>query len=73
MSLRVSGSDCLGGRSHLQTVKEKNVARRNQGALKNASETYLKGILGYTEDEVVSTDFIHDKRSSIFTPVRRSS
>jgi aspartate ammonia-lyase len=29
-------------------------------------ETYLKGILGYTEDEVVSTDFLHDSRSSIF-------
>ena len=35
-------------------------------AMKNASETYLKGILGYTEDEVVSTDFVHDTRSSIF-------
>ncbi len=37
-----------------------------KGALKKASETYLKGILGYTEDEVVSSDFIHDKTSSIF-------
>lgn len=35
-------------------------------ALKRASETYLKGILGYTEDEVVSTDFIHDPLSSIY-------
>jgi len=35
-------------------------------ALKNASETYLKGILEYTEDEVVSSDFIHCKSSSIF-------
>jgi glyceraldehyde 3-phosphate dehydrogenase len=35
-------------------------------AMKRASETYLKGILGYTEDEVVSTDFVHDDRSSIF-------
>jgi glyceraldehyde 3-phosphate dehydrogenase len=34
--------------------------------MKNASETYLKGILAYTHDEVVSTDFIHDKHSSIF-------
>ncbi len=34
--------------------------------MKKASETYLKGILGYTSDEVVSTDFIHDTRSSIF-------
>ncbi|MFN0130502.1 MAG: type I glyceraldehyde-3-phosphate dehydrogenase [Verrucomicrobiales bacterium] len=35
-------------------------------AMKKASETYLKGILAYTEDEVVSTDFIHDPHSSIF-------
>jgi glyceraldehyde 3-phosphate dehydrogenase len=36
------------------------------GLLKKASETYLKGILGYSDEEVVSTDFIHDTRSSIF-------
>ena len=35
-------------------------------AMKKASETYLKGILAYTSDEVVSTDFIHDTHSSIF-------
>src|SRR6185436_4962150 len=35
-------------------------------AMKKASKTYLKGVLGYTEDEVVSSDFIHDPRSSIF-------
>ena len=35
-------------------------------AMKEASETYLKGILGYTEDEVVSSDFIGDARTSIF-------
>ena len=34
--------------------------------MKKASETYLKGILAYTDDEVVSTDFIHDNHSSIF-------
>jgi glyceraldehyde 3-phosphate dehydrogenase len=34
--------------------------------MKKASETYLKGILGYADEEVVSTDFIHDARSSIF-------
>ncbi|MCX7882449.1 MAG: type I glyceraldehyde-3-phosphate dehydrogenase [Brevinematales bacterium] len=34
--------------------------------LKKASETYLKGILGYTDEELVSTDFIHDPRSSIY-------
>jgi glyceraldehyde 3-phosphate dehydrogenase len=35
-------------------------------AMKQASESYLKGILAYTEDEVVSSDFIHDGHSSIF-------
>ena len=35
-------------------------------AMKEASETYLKGILAYTTDGVVSTDFIHDPHSSIF-------
>jgi glyceraldehyde 3-phosphate dehydrogenase len=35
-------------------------------AMKSASESYLKGILGYTEEELVSTDFIHDERSSIY-------
>ena len=34
--------------------------------LKQASQTYLKGILGVTDEEVVSTDFIHDDRSSIY-------
>jgi glyceraldehyde 3-phosphate dehydrogenase len=36
------------------------------GLMKKASETYLKGILGYCTEEVVSTDFIHDERSSIY-------
>ena len=35
-------------------------------AMKEASETYLKGILGYTDEEVVSSDFIGDARTSIF-------
>ncbi len=35
-------------------------------AMKKASETYLRGILEYTEDEVVSSDFIHDRASSIY-------
>jgi glyceraldehyde 3-phosphate dehydrogenase len=35
-------------------------------AMKDASEGEMKGILGYTEDEVVSTDFLGDARTSIF-------
>ncbi|XP_050936090.1 glyceraldehyde-3-phosphate dehydrogenase, cytosolic isoform X3 [Cucumis melo] len=37
-----------------------------KAAIKEESEGNLKGILGYTEDEVVSTDFLGDNRSSIF-------
>jgi glyceraldehyde 3-phosphate dehydrogenase len=48
-----------------KTVKETSLDEI-KAAMKKASETYLKGILGYTEDEVVSSDFIHDGRSSIF-------
>jgi glyceraldehyde 3-phosphate dehydrogenase len=35
-------------------------------AMKKASEGELKGILGYTEDAVVSNDFLGDARTSIF-------
>merc|ERR1712166_334847 len=35
-------------------------------AMKHASETNLKGVLGYTEEQVVSSDFIGDSRTSIF-------
>jgi len=49
----------------VKTVKDTSLAEI-KAALKKASETYMKGILGYTEDEVVSSDYIHDQRSSIF-------
>lgn len=34
--------------------------------MKKASENELKGILGYTEDQVVSQDFVHETRTSVF-------
>jgi len=37
-----------------------------KAAMKKASETNMAGILGYTDAEVVSSDFITDPRSSIF-------
>ena len=49
----------------VRTVKETSY-QEICAAMKKASETYLKGILAYTDDEVVSTDFIHDNHSSIF-------
>jgi glyceraldehyde 3-phosphate dehydrogenase len=49
----------------VRTVKETSLKDIN-ALMKKASETYLKGILDYTSDEVVSTDFIHDQHSSIY-------
>ena len=49
----------------VRTVKETSYKAICE-AMKRASETYLKGILAYTSDEVASSDFIHDKNSSIF-------
>lgn len=37
-----------------------------KAAMKEASEGEMKGVLGYTEDSVVSSDFIGDSRTSIF-------
>jgi len=48
-----------------KTAKETSLAEI-KAALKRASETYLKGILEYTDEEVVSSDFIHCQASSIF-------
>ncbi|KAF0178395.1 MAG: glyceraldehyde 3-phosphate dehydrogenase [Limisphaerales bacterium] len=48
-----------------RSVKETSLKEIN-ALMKQASETYLKGVLDYTSDEVVSTDFIHDKHSSIY-------
>ncbi|RVW25998.1 Glyceraldehyde-3-phosphate dehydrogenase GAPC2, cytosolic [Vitis vinifera] len=50
------------------TVRLEKAATYEQvkAAIKEESEGKMKGILGYTEDDVVSTDFIGDNRSSIF-------
>src|SRR5580658_4964116 len=49
----------------VRTVKETSY-KDICAAMKKASETYLKNVLAYTGDEVVSSDFIHDAHSSIF-------
>src|SRR3954468_2992106 len=49
----------------VRTVKETSY-KEISAAMKKASKTYLKDILVTTSDEVVSTDFIHDKASSIY-------
>src|SRR6202050_1308743 len=51
----------------LTFVSEKPITVESiNAAIKDASEGCLKGILGYTEEELVSTDFRGDARSSIF-------
>ena len=49
----------------VRTVKETSLKEIN-AALERASQTYLKDILAVTSDEVVSSDFIHCKLSSIY-------
>ena len=56
----------------VRTVKETSYAEIS-AAMKKASETYLKGILEYTEDEVVSSDFIHCECPRFSTRARASS
>ena len=65
MAFRVPTPTCSCVDLTVRTVKETSYADIS-AAMKRASETYLKGLLDYTEDEVVSTDFIHCQASSIF-------
>jgi glyceraldehyde 3-phosphate dehydrogenase len=50
------------------TVRLKKPAKYAEicAKMKEAAETTMKGVLGYTEDAVVSNDFIGDARTSIF-------
>jgi len=65
MSFRVPTADVSVVDLTVRTVKDTSIEEID-AALKKASETYLKGILGVTDEELVSTDFIHDPRSSIY-------
>jgi glyceraldehyde 3-phosphate dehydrogenase len=59
-----SHSECVGSRPY-GMLSKKATAEEINAALKEASEGKLKGILGYTEDPVVSVDFNHCQLSSI--------
>jgi glyceraldehyde 3-phosphate dehydrogenase len=65
MSFRIPTADVSVVDLTVRTVKDTSIEEID-AALKNASKTYLKGILGVTDEELVSTDFIHDDRSSIY-------
>lgn len=64
MAIRVPTADVSMVDLTIRTEKAVTAAEM-RAALKAASEGELKGILGYTEEQVVSQDFVHDPRSSI--------
>ncbi len=65
MSFRVPTLDVSVVDLTVRTEKATTMEEIN-ATLKEASETYMKGILGYTEDAVVSSDFYSDSRTSIY-------
>ena len=65
MSFRIPTADVSVIDLTFRSTKDTSIQEIDQ-LMKKASETYLKGILGYCNEEVVSTDFIHDDRSSIY-------
>ncbi len=65
MSFRVPTANVSVVDLTVRTVKDTSI-KEIDGLLKKASETYLKDILGYSDEELVSTDLNHDERSSIY-------
>ena len=65
MSLRVPTSDVSVVDLTVELIKEATY-EEICGAMKAAAEGPMKGVLGYTEDKVVATDFRGDSRTSIF-------
>src|ERR1700677_1056699 len=65
MSFRVPTPTVSVGDLTFKTEKATSLKEINE-AVKKAAEGSLKGIIGFTDEEVVSTDFVHDARSSIF-------
>jgi glyceraldehyde 3-phosphate dehydrogenase len=65
MSFRVPTADVSCVDLTFRTAKDTSLAEIN-AAMKAASQGAMKGVLGYTDEEVVSSDFIGDSRSSIY-------
>ncbi|MFH1387244.1 MAG: type I glyceraldehyde-3-phosphate dehydrogenase [bacterium] len=65
MSFRVPTADVSVVDLTFRSVKDTSIEEID-AALKKAAGSYLKGILGIADEEIVSTDFIHDNRSSIY-------
>ncbi|MDR3311733.1 MAG: type I glyceraldehyde-3-phosphate dehydrogenase [Spirochaetaceae bacterium] len=65
MSLRIPASDVSVVDLTVELLKPATYDEI-KAAMKKASEGELKGVLGYTEEKVVSTDFRHEARTSVF-------
>ncbi len=65
MSFRVPTADVSVVDLTFRATKDTSIEEIDS-LLKKASETYLKGILEYSDEEVVSSDFIHNEHSSIY-------
>ncbi len=65
MSFRIPVADVSVVDLTFRSVKDSSIEEID-ALMKKASQTYLKGFLGVADEEVVSTDFIHDDRSSIY-------
>lgn len=65
MSFRVPTADVSAVDLTFKTGKDTTLAEIN-AAMKSAAGGAMSGILGYTDEEVVSSDFIGDRRSSIY-------
>lgn len=65
MSFRIPTPDVSVVDLTFRSVRDSSIEEID-GLLKKAAGSYLKGILGVCSEELVSTDFIHDSRSSIY-------
>ncbi len=65
MAFRVPTADVSAVDLTFKTAKDTSLAEIN-AAMKTAANGSMKGFLGYTEEEVVSSDFISDRHSSIY-------
>ncbi len=65
MSFRVPTADVSAVDLTFRSEKDTSIEEID-ALMKKASETYLKDILGYCNEELVSSDFIHDDRASIY-------
>jgi glyceraldehyde 3-phosphate dehydrogenase len=65
MAFRVPTADVSAVDLTFKTAKDTSLADIN-AAMKAAANGTMKGVLGYTEEEVVSSDFVGDRHSSIF-------